>query len=1525
MKHFAISVRNPCITALTLLLLIPSSDVCADTVSKPNILIILADDMGYSDAGCYGSEIATPNLDALARDGLRFTQFYNTARCWPSRAALLTGYYAQAVRRDTVPDVKSGVVGTRPAWAPLLPEMLKPLGYRSYHSGKWHLDGKPTDNGFEHSYSLEDHDRYFTPHAHVEDGKALPPVKPEDGYYATIAIADHAIKCLKEHAEKHSDQPFFEFLAFTSPHFPLQAPAEDIARYRDRYLKGWDALRDDRWRRMHEMHIGGEALSAVERNLGPPWNYPEQIKKLGPNEVNRPLPWDELTEAQRDFQAKKMAVHAAMVDRMDQEIGRVISQLRAMGAMENTLVLFMSDNGASAEMMVRGDGHDPSAECGTGATFLSLGPGWSTMANTPFRRHKSWVHEGGISTPLIAHWPKGIAARGELRNTPGHLIDIVPTILDVAGGKTIEAWKDQPVPAAPGKSLVPVFAKDGTVTHESFWWEHVDNRALRVGDWKIVAAGKNSPWELYDLGTDRAESRNLAKEKPEKVRELGDVWSRQAEKYYKLARKDLPTTKPVESASGKPRSTYAGWQHSGSIYLLTTPEGANLPAAASEEGFPLLVRLHKDFFDFSQAKTSGEDIRFSTATGAPLPYQIEEWDPKNGTAGIWVRIPTIKGNAWQEIKLHWGKANALSESSGKSVFNESNGYLSVWHMNGPVKDEVGTLESKDVGTINVVGMIGPARHFPGGKGIFCGDKIANYPSGAASHSSEAWFRAEEPNTTILGWGNEGGGRGSKVRMQLRSPPHVHIDSDFSDVNGEGMLPLSEWIHVVHTYSSGQGKLYINGRLDGSGTPMLAIKSPARLWIGGWYDHYDFVGDIDEVRISKVARSADWVNLEYENQKPLQTLTGHLVQPGDAFSISPAQLTVLEGKSAPVSARAGGAQKVYWILKRNGKETVVATDRFNYTFDAGRVMGDQSATLQFRAVYANEVKTRDIAVSIKEDVPEPLISLEAPANWDGRATIEVVPKISNLAAMKAKGAAELKYAWTVSGGAIIKEIAPEKLILLRSQFSGPLTVKVAISNGGAAATASAGIVVTEPKRDAWVQRTPDKNEKPQDSQFYARDDSNEGTLFYNGTLDQPADGVLLRVYADDRRLANLVGKLAADRSYAFKAALKPGLIKYKVELCAVNGTEVTVVETANNIVCGDAYIIQGQSNALATDTGEDAPAETSEWIRSYANAPRDANAPRQNGWCNPVWKARKGEKAELGYWGMELAKRLVQSQKIPICIFNGAVGGTRIDQHQRNPANHEDLTTIYGRLLWRVQKAKLTHGIRGVLWHQGENDQGADGPTGGYGWETYQQLFIDMSAAWKQDYPNIQHYYIFQIWPKSCAMGVNGSDNMLREVQRTLPSLYSNMSIMSTLGITPPGGCHYPLAGWAEFARLIQPLIERDNYGKTFTTFITPPNLKQAHFAGEKKDELVMEFDQPVKWDDALAGQFYLDGESGKVASGRATGSSVTLKLIVPSTSRTITYLDSKSWSQSKLLRGENGIAALTFCQAPIAKVKAATP
>ncbi len=959
---------------------------------------------------------------------------------------------------------------------------------------------------------------------------------------------------------------------------------------------------------------------------------------------------------------------------------------------------------------------------------------------------------------------------------------------------------------------------------------------------------------------------------------------------------------------------YSTWQHTGTICLLTTSGGANLPASASEEGFPLLVRLHKDFFDFSQANANGEDIRFSTNTGTPLPYQIERWDPAKGSADIWVRLPAIKGNARQEIRMHWGKADAASESSGPAVFNESNGYICVWHMNEPVKDEVGTLEPKDTGTTSSPGIIGESRHFDVGKGINCGEKIATFPSGSSSHSSEAWFRADVSNATILAWGNEHAQ--GKVVMTYSSPPHIRMDCYFSggNVAGGSTIPLSQWAHVVHTYQKGDSQIYVNGVLDGvtttQGAP-LAIKSPARMYIGGWYNNYRFIGDIDEVRISKVVRSADWIKLEYENQKPMQTLAGPLVQPGDAFSVTPAKVDVLEAKTVTLTATAKGAQKIYWILKEDGRETIAAVDRLAFTFDAGRVNGDKASTLILKAVYPDGVRTKEIPIRIQEDVPEPVFAVKAPKQWDGRETIELAPQISNLDRMQAKGAGNLNYTWNISGLAVIKEIAPGKLLLKRAQNSGNMIVAVAVDNGGAPASQSIQVLVKEPRKDAWVQRTPDKDEKPVDNQFYARGDKNEGTLYYNGTLDGAADSVFLKVYADDKVFKAETRKLSADKTYAMSVKLKPGLIKYKAEFGSQTGSAETVLQTANNLVCGDAYMIDGQSNALATDWGKGDYLDTSEWIRSFGANGGDVG----KGWGNAV--RRQGGCWQIGCWAMDLAKLLVESQKVPICIINGAAGGTLIEAHQRNAQDPTDKMTIYGRLLNRIQQARLTHGIRGAFWHQGENNQGTQGATGKFGWETYEKYFVDMAAAWKEDYPNIQHYYVFQIWPNSCSMGGTVNSDKLREVQRTLSRLYSNMTVMSTLGIKPEGTCHFPPAGYAEMARLMWQIVEQKGYGKAFDKPVTSPDLKKACYAGGKADEILLEFDQPMAWDDALISEFYLDGKEGKVASGSASGNVVKLKLAAPDAAKTITYLKDRKWSSMNLLCGTNGIAALTFCEVPL--------
>ena len=525
----------------------------AEKQCRPNIVLILTDDLGYSDLGCYGGEIATPNLDRLAAGGLRFTQFYNTARCWPSRAALLSGYYAQQVHRDALPELEGGSRGRRQEWARLLPDFLRPHGYRNYHSGKWHIDGPVLAAGFDRSLDMRNQGNFFTARGNSIDDVPVKPAADESKYYSTIATADHAIDCLKEHAEKYADRPFFQYVAFIAPHFPLHALPEDIARYRDKYLDGWDVHRAARFEIQKKLGLLNTSLSKLERDVGPPYAFPEAIQKLGPGEVNRPLPWTELTDEQRRVQAKKMAIHAAMVDRMDREIGRIVEQLKSMGTLGNTIILFASDNGASAEMMVRDGGHDPAASPGSAATYLCLGPGFSSTANTPFRRHKTWVHEGGISTPLVVHWPAGIAARGELRHTPAHLIDIVPTILAAAEIEKPKQWNGTPIPEAPGRSLLPAFANDGVVERDSLWWLHEGNRAVRVGDWKLVAA-KGTPWELYDLRTDRAESHDLAAEQPAKVRELEAEWQRRLDEMTQLAAKTATTNvAPRKPAAGKKR------------------------------------------------------------------------------------------------------------------------------------------------------------------------------------------------------------------------------------------------------------------------------------------------------------------------------------------------------------------------------------------------------------------------------------------------------------------------------------------------------------------------------------------------------------------------------------------------------------------------------------------------------------------------------------------------------------------------------------------------------------------------------------------------------------------------------------------------------------------------------------------------------------------------------------------------------------------------------------------------------------
>ena len=440
--------------------------------------------------------------------------------------------------------------GRLPRWARLIPDYLKPLGYRCYHAGKWHVHGAPkavADGHFDRSYKLDDQDRFFSPRTHFEDDRKLPPVEPDSGYYATVAIADQAIRFLNAHADTSSDEPFFLYLAFTSPHFPLQAREEDIARYRDTYTVGWDVIRQRRYDRLRKMGIIDCALTPLDPAVKPRWNLPEAElqARIGAGEVGQAVPWASLSAEQQAFQSSKMAIHAAMIDRMDREIGRVLDELRAMEALDDTLILFASDNGASAEQIIRGDGHDPAAAPGSATSYLGLGPGWSTAANTPFRMHKSWVHEGGIATPLIVSWPEGIASRGELRTAPGHVIDIVPTLLDVTDATPSPTWNGANPPPLPGRSLVPAFQKNGTIDRDFLFWNHDGHHALRIGDWKLVTmAETDHALELYNLDADRCEMVNLATRYPDRAQAMAARW--QASKRSSASRRGRPTRPSVD-------------------------------------------------------------------------------------------------------------------------------------------------------------------------------------------------------------------------------------------------------------------------------------------------------------------------------------------------------------------------------------------------------------------------------------------------------------------------------------------------------------------------------------------------------------------------------------------------------------------------------------------------------------------------------------------------------------------------------------------------------------------------------------------------------------------------------------------------------------------------------------------------------------------------------------------------------------------------------------------------------------------
>jgi hypothetical protein len=480
----------------------------------------------------------------------------------------------------------------------------------------------------------------------------------------------------------------------------------------------------------------------------------------------------------------------------------------------------------------------------------------------------------------------------------------------------------------------------------------------------------------------------------------------------------------------------------------------------------------------------------------------------------------------------------------------------------------------------------------------------------------------------------------------------------------------------------------------------------------------------------------------------------------------------------------------------------------------------------------------------------------------------------------------------------------------------MTVTLVLDNGGTLVSSSKTITVQEPATDAWVQRTPGATEKVVNNQLIARDPStNMGTIFYNGT-GAGTTPVYLKVFAtpnagSEAQYGETLRQPPVAGAYAFTMPIAAGKVTYRVEFGTTTGGNDTMTGTATNLVCGDAYIIDGQSNALALDNTAPNDTSTDPWVRTYGAS---------GGWGYAI---SKGTEMQIGVWGMILAKRMVADHNMPVFFLQGAVGGTRIDQHQANPADHAvagSSYSIYANIYNRVVSAKLTHGIRGIFWHQGENNSGAASPTPDYDYKSYQQYFLDMAASWKQDFPNLQRYIIYQVMPKPCSMGPKG--DQLRDVQRRLPRLFSKMHILGTLGMPGYEGCHFSPTGYQNFANLTAPLVAQDFYGITPPASVTAPNLQRAWFTSATRNEIALEFDQDMSWSNFSKVNYYVDKVSGKVTSGSASGHVVKLQLTAAATATsTLDYLEDNYWSYneatSSLLYGANGIGALTFADVAI--------
>jgi arylsulfatase A-like enzyme len=519
---------------------------------RPNIVLIMDDDMGFSDIQCYGSEIRTPNLNKLAESGLRFTQFYNTARCCPTRASLMTGLYQHQAGVGHMMDDKGydAYRGDLNKNCVTIAEVMKTAGYRTYMSGKWHVtkhaspEGPkfnwPRQRGFDRFFgTIHGAGSFYDPNSLTRDNTQIP---PGENFYYTDAIADNAVTFISDHEKDHAEEPFFLYVAFTAPHWPMHAKPEDIAKYKGRYSQGWDALRAERHKKMIEMGIVKSKWKLTERDPDVP-------------------PWTEAKD--KEWFERRMEVYAAMVDCVDQGIGRIVAALKRTGRLDNTLIFFLADNGGCAEE--RGSqgpvNPDPSKpvvlkpmgkdELQTGMqpavtrdgrpvrtgygvipgpadTYIACGKPWANSSNTPFRLYKHWVHEGGISTPLITHWPARIKGRGKLRHQPGHLIDIMATCVDISGAGYPTEYNGNKITPMEGRSLVPAF-DNKPIDREAIYWEHEGNRAVRKGKWKLVSRHPGK-WELYDIEADRTELNNLARKNPKKVEELKELWGNWAKR-----------------------------------------------------------------------------------------------------------------------------------------------------------------------------------------------------------------------------------------------------------------------------------------------------------------------------------------------------------------------------------------------------------------------------------------------------------------------------------------------------------------------------------------------------------------------------------------------------------------------------------------------------------------------------------------------------------------------------------------------------------------------------------------------------------------------------------------------------------------------------------------------------------------------------------------------------------------------------------------------------------------------------------